>query len=63
VKYLVFCTCGHSLERHGPDGCTGPDVNPPLPCLCRFDQRDALESAISDARVHPWGKQPVAAAS
>jgi hypothetical protein len=56
VKYLVFCSCGHSLERHGADGCAGADAPQPLPCPCPKDQAAALDAAIAEARTHPWGK-------
>jgi hypothetical protein len=51
VKYLVFCSCGHALDRHSFDGCDGENT----PCRCRRDQERALETAIDDARTHPWG--------
>jgi hypothetical protein len=52
VKYLVFCTCGHALDRHSPSaGCDGDNA----PCGCRRDQQRALDSAIDEARTRPWG--------
>jgi len=61
VKYLVYCTCGHNLERHGPEGCGGADGIRSGKCGCAFDQRDALDAAIAEARAHPWGKEVAAA--
>jgi hypothetical protein len=55
MKYLVFCSCGHSIERHGAEGCAGTD-SPPVPCACPNDQGAALDAAIAEARSHPWGK-------
>jgi hypothetical protein len=52
MKYLVFCNCGHGLDRHASDGCGG-DGRTLCPCL--NDQEDALESAIEQARRNPWG--------
>jgi hypothetical protein len=40
MKYLVFCMCGHALDRHGARGCEGDG----MPCRCR-----------KHARSHPWG--------
>ena len=56
MKYLVFCSCGHSLERHGAEGCEGDDSRHAAPCPCPNDQGAALDSAIAEARSHPWGK-------
>ena len=56
MKYLVFCTCGHSMERHAVAGCESADVQPWFPCGCKKDQMQALDSAIDDARKHPWGR-------
>ena len=50
--YLIFCTCGHALDRHGPEGCGGEGN---LACRCLNDHEGALESAIERARIHPWG--------
>jgi hypothetical protein len=62
MKYLVFCTCGHTMERHGAAGCEGADAQPWFPCACKNDQARALDSAVEDARKHPWGRpQPVEA--
>ena len=47
MKYLVYCTCSHSLERHSPDGCSGERR---LGCPCRLDQVGALNAAIDRAR-------------
>jgi len=52
MKYLVFCSCAHALDRHGPAGCAGDGH---MPCACRNDQERALDSAIEHARSHPWG--------
>lgn len=52
MKYLVFCMCGHGLDRHGADGCDGDGR---MRCRCRNDQDAALDSAIEHARRHPWG--------
>lgn len=52
MKYLVFCNCGHGLDRHDSGGCGGDGH---MPCRCRKDQETALEAAIEHARSHPWG--------
>ena len=52
MKYLVFCNCGHGLDRHDGTGCGGDGR---LPCRCRRDQEAALDAAIEHARSHPWG--------
>jgi hypothetical protein len=52
MKYLIFCMCGHALDRHERTGCEGDGH---LPCACPRDQESALDSAIEDARSHPWG--------
>jgi len=49
MKYLVFCSCGHSLEQHGQDGCSGSPG-----CGCPRDPGLALEAAIDDVRSRPW---------
>lgn len=65
MKYLIFCTCLHSLEQHSPEGCAG-DHN--LGCACRLDQVGALSAAIERARNEAnavWRKpeeiEPIAA--
>ena len=52
MKYLVLCTCGHGLDRHGPEGCGGDGR---MLCPCRNDQERALDSAVDHARSNPWG--------
>jgi len=52
MKYLVFCDCGHGLDRHGSGGCEGDGR---LACSCDNDQDTALESAVEQARRHSWG--------
>ncbi len=52
MKYLIFCVCGHGLDKHGTFGCEGDGR---MPCRCSRDQERALDSAIDDARSHPWG--------
>lgn len=52
MKYLVYCTCGHGLDRHAFDGCGGDGRTP---CRCPRDQEGALDAAIDHARTHPWG--------
>ena len=52
MKYLVFCMCGHGLDRHGSEGCEGDGR---MACRCRRDQEAALDTAIEHARSHPWG--------
>jgi hypothetical protein len=47
MKYLVFCTCSHNLEKHSPEGCSG---DRDLGCPCRLDQVGALNAAIERAR-------------
>ncbi len=54
MKYLVLCTCGHSLANHDVQGCRG-EVR--ALCECRRDGGQALEAAIEQARVSPWGYQ------
>jgi hypothetical protein len=51
VKYLVFCSCGHGLDRHDAAGCGGDGR---MACRCRRDQEAALDAAIEHARSHPW---------
>ena len=51
MKYLVRCVCGHGLDRHNADGCTGDTRF--HSCACRRDQDAALESAIGEARSNP----------
>jgi hypothetical protein len=51
MKYLVFCPCGHALDRHASAGCGGDRRRP---CECRSDQRAALEAAIERVRCDPW---------
>jgi hypothetical protein len=51
MKYLVFCPCGHALDRHGSGGCSGEQRDP---CSCPFDQRRALDAAIDRVRSDPW---------
>lgn len=51
MKYLVLCTCGHGLDRHGESGCGGDGPA----CGCRNDELQALDAAIEHARQHPWG--------
>jgi hypothetical protein len=51
MKYLVSCTCGHSLERHGLRGCAGDGSRA---CTCERDPGRALEAAIDDVRSRPW---------
>jgi hypothetical protein len=51
MKYLVFCSCGHGLDRHSPGGCDGDGR---FGCRCRCDQETALETALEHARSHPW---------
>ena len=52
MKYLVFCICGHGLDRHGSGGCEGDGH---LLCPCVNDQEEALESAVEQARRNTWG--------
>jgi hypothetical protein len=60
VKYLVFCMCGHGLDRHAAEGCDGDGR---MPCPCPNDQERALDSAIEHARRHPWGAAQTATES
>jgi hypothetical protein len=50
MKYLVYCTCEHGLDRHTPEGCVGGRT----PCPCPKDQAAALEAAIAEARSASW---------
>jgi hypothetical protein len=50
MKYLVYCTCEHGLDRHTPEGCLGGRT----PCPCPKDQVAALEAAIAEARSAAW---------
>jgi hypothetical protein len=52
MKYLVFCNCGHGLDRHAHGGCDGDGR---MRCPCVNDQEGALEAAIEQARRNPWG--------
>lgn len=45
---LVFCPCGHTLERHGDSGCGGERG---IPCSCARSSSAALEAAIEQERV------------
>lgn len=58
MRYLVFCNCGHSIERHAPAGCLGDGIGR---CGCRRDPGRALEAAIDNVRSTPWAA-PVALA-
>jgi hypothetical protein len=52
MKYLVYCTCGHALDRHASEGCGG---EPPfLRCACDHTELEALDAAIEHARRNPW---------
>jgi hypothetical protein len=56
MKYLVYCTCGHAMDRHGPEGCSG---EPPMDgCRCPNSETAALDAAIDHARRHPWDGHP-----
>jgi hypothetical protein len=48
MKYLVFCSCGHTLEDHGPGGCTDATAGP---CGCHRDQIGALEAAVDRVKT------------
>lgn len=52
MKYLVFCPCGHGLDRHTQEGCGGDGRQD---CACLRSQDVALDAAIEHARSHPWG--------
>jgi hypothetical protein len=54
MKYLVLCSCGHALDRHDQRGCAGEKR---LPCACPRDAGEALDAAIDQARISPWGFQ------
>jgi hypothetical protein len=56
MKYLVFCACGHGLDRHAAGGCAGDGR---LACACANDQERALDSAIEQARRNQWGAQRI----
>jgi hypothetical protein len=47
---LVLCPCGHALSRHDLGGCAGDRLRR---CDCERDRREALESAVDDARNPP----------
>ena len=51
MDYLIDCLCGHDLTRHDESGCSG---NGPT-CPCVRTKFDALDSAIEQARINPWG--------
>jgi hypothetical protein len=51
MDYLIDCTCGHDLTRHDESGCRGRDSF----CACERSKLQALDSAIDQARVNPWG--------
>ena len=56
VKYLVYCPCGHSLELHAAEGCSGERG---VACPCPQDQLGALNAAVDRARdeaVAVWRK-------
>ncbi|HEX3469266.1 MAG TPA: hypothetical protein VHT05_14395 [Candidatus Elarobacter sp.] len=52
MKYLIFCPCGHALDRHDMEGCSGDGR---MPCPCPKSQDVALDAAIEHARTNPWG--------
>jgi hypothetical protein len=51
MDYLIDCVCGHDLTRHDESGCLGNDLS----CACVRTKLDALDSAIEQARINPWG--------
>jgi len=51
VDYLIDCVCGHDLTRHDGSGCSGNNSS----CTCVKTKLDALDCAIEQARVNPWG--------
>lgn len=51
MDYLIDCVCGHDLTRHDESGCLGNDSS----CTCVRTRIDALDSAIDQARINPWG--------
>jgi hypothetical protein len=52
MEYLIDCTCGHDLTRHDESGCRANDSS----CICERTKLEALDSAIDQARVNPWGR-------
>jgi hypothetical protein len=62
MDYLIDCLCGHDLTRHDESGCSGNDSS----CRCVRTKLGALDSAIEQARINPWGdyvrKPPAASA-
>jgi hypothetical protein len=62
MDYLIDCLCGHDLTRHDESGCSGNDSS----CRCARTKLGALDSAIEQARINPWGdyirKPPAASA-
>ena len=62
MDYLIDCVCGHDLTRHGQAGCSGNNSS----CTCVRTRLDALDGAIDQARINPWGeymRKPQASAS
>ncbi|MDB5027484.1 MAG: hypothetical protein JWO66_1173 [Candidatus Eremiobacteraeota bacterium] len=53
MRYLVSCTCGHTVERHDSEGCGGYGDR----CWCGKDAAGALEAAVEHARLNPWEGQ------
>jgi hypothetical protein len=53
MRYLVFCPCGHSLDSHAQQGCSGDSLGR---CGCDLDPGRALEAAIDDVRSRPWAQ-------
>ena len=51
MDYLIDCLCGHDLTRHNESGCSGNGSS----CTCERTKLDALDSAIDQARINPWG--------
>lgn len=51
MDYLIDCVCGHDLTRHDESGCRGHDSS----CACGRTKLDALDSAVQEARINPWG--------
>lgn len=44
---LVFCTCGHALDRHASRGCVGDRETA---CSCLRTSYEALDAAVEAAR-------------
>jgi hypothetical protein len=43
MQYLIHCPCGHTVARHGDEGCTGSRASR---CPCRRSPAGAFDALI-----------------